>query len=265
MNSYPDFEEQSLTFSGESKLVFRKGSGPAVIVMHEAPGLYPGVADFGRRVADAGFTVFMPSLIGTPGKPFSAGYSLQTLARACVAKEFTVWATRRNSAVTDWLRELARHAHDQCGGPGVGAVGMCLTGGFALAMMVDDRMLAPVLSQPSLPFALLPSQKRDLGVDDATLARIKERTARGACVLGLRFTADRLVPPERFERLRAELGDAFLAVEIDSSRGNPHGLSPLAHSVLVYDYVDRVGHPTRDALDRVLAFFSERLRPSEPA
>lgn len=258
-NPYPDFERRELTFRDVTRSVFVKGTGPAVVVMHEAPGLYPGVADFGRRVADAGFTVYMPSLIGSPGKPMGPTYALQTLARACVASEFTIWATKQNSAITDWLRDLAKFAHAECGGPGVGAVGMCLTGGFALAMMVDGVVIAPVLSQPSLPFAVTPERKRDLGIDDATLERVKDRAAQGACVMGLRFTGDLLVPKERFARLREELGDDFIAVEIDSSLGNPHGIPPWAHSVLVYDHVARPDHPTEQALERVLAFYRERL------
>lgn len=261
-NPYPDFLAEERTYLGDTHLVFRQGSGPAVIVIHEVPGLYPAVAEFGRRVVQAGFTVYMPSLLGTPGRPYGAAYIAQSIARACVAREFATWAARKNSPIVDWLRELARDAHRECGGPGVGAVGMCLTGGFALGMMVDDHLLAPVLSQPSLPFALLPHQRRDLGVDDATLARIKERAADGACVMGLRFTGDPMVPAPRFRRLAEELGDAFIAVEIDSSPQNPHKIRRFAHSVLTYDFVDEPGHPTRQALDRVLAFFTERLRPS---
>lgn len=259
MTAFPDFTEHPHTYLGETRPVYRKGRGPAVIVMHEIPGLYPAVVDFARRVVDAGFTVYMPSLVGTPGRAFGPAYSLQSMARACVAREFTTWATRKTSPIVAWLRELARDAHETCGGPGVGAVGMCLTGGFALAMMVDDRMLAPVLSQPSLPFAMTAAQRRDLGVDDATLVRIKQRAAAGACVLGLRFTHDFMVPPERFARLREELGDAFLAVEIDSSPGNPHQNPRFAHSVLTRHLVDDPAHPTHAARERVLGFFRERL------
>ena len=259
MSVYPDFERQELTFLGETRSVFVAGEGPAVIVMHEVPGLYPAVADFGRRVIEAGFTVYMPSLLGTPGKPFGLAYNFESMARVCVAREFTMFAARHPSAVTGWLRALARYADRECGERGVGAVGMCLTGGFALAMMVDECLKAPVLSQPSLPVALTKEQKRDLGVDDAALACIRERARAGTPVLGLRFTKDRMVPAERFARLREELGDRFLAVEIDSSWGNPHGIRPWAHSVLTFDFVDRPGHPTRDALDRVLGFFRERL------
>lgn len=258
-NPYPDFEQLELTFLGQTRTVFRAGRGPAIIVMHEIPGLYPAVVEFGRRVISAGFSVYMPSLIGTPGKPFSQAYAVQSLSRACVAREFTVWATRENSPITAWLRELARHADVECGGRGVGAVGMCLTGGFALAMMVDDRVKAPVLSQPSLPLAFTAAQRSDLGIDDATLARVKERAKAGVCVMGLRFTKDRLVPRQRFDRLRRELGDRFVAVEIDSSRGNPHKISARAHSVLSFDFVDEPGHPTRAAFDQVIGFFRSEL------
>jgi dienelactone hydrolase len=257
---YPDFERREVTLLGQTRTVFVKGEGRAVLVMHEVPGLHPAVADFARRVVDAGFSVYMPSLFGTPGRALGPMYSLSTIARACVASEFTMFATKKSSAAIDWLRALAKRAHEERGGPGVGAIGMCFTGGFALAMMVDDRMLAPVLSQPSLPVPLTAAQKRDVGLDDATLARVKERAAQGACVMGLRFTGDRLVPDERFARLREELGDAFIAVEIDSRPGNPHGFGPTAHSVLATHYDDTPGHPTRAALERVIEFYRERLR-----
>jgi dienelactone hydrolase len=256
-------EDRTITLPGhagpETRTVYCTGSGPAVIVMHEAPGLYPAVVEFGRLVAAAGYRVYLPSLLGTPGRPMGVGYALQSLTRACVSREFTTWAVGRTSPITVWLRALARLAHAECGGPGVGAIGMCLTGGFALAMMVDDIVTAPVLSQPSLPFGISRAQKRDLGIDDATLARVKQRTAEGQCVLGLRFTGDPMVPAARFQRLRDELGDRFLAVEIDSGAGNAHGIPRTAHSVLTLHRVDRPDHPTADALARVLAFLRERL------
>ena len=255
------FAESTFSHDGLSRPVYRAGTGPAVIVIHEVPGLHPEVIAFGRRVVDAGFTVYMPSLFGTPGKKFGWGYTFRTMPRVCIAREFASLALDRTSPITGWLRQLAARAHAECGGPGVGAVGMCFTGGFALGMMVDDTMLAPVLSQPSLPFPVGKKRKVAVGISDADLERVKERAAQGACVLGLRFTADPAVPPERFETLRRELGDAFIAVEIDSSRGNPYGIKRYAHSVLTLDFVDEPGHPTHDALERVLSFLQERLRP----
>lgn len=257
MEPLTGLQRVAFAHGGTCRDVFIGGTGPAVIVMHEIPNLHPGVLAFGRRVMAAGFTVYMPSLFGEPGAPVTVGSNLRSVARACVSREFATWATHRTSPVTGWLRALARDAHAACGGPGVGALGMCLTGGFALAMMVDDVVVAPVLSQPSVPLPVTAAMRRDLGIDDADLARIRART--DVCVMGLRFTGDPLVPAARFERLRAELGDRFLAIEIDSSPGNPHGLRRLAHSVLAHDYVDAPGHPTRIALERVLAFFRERL------
>jgi dienelactone hydrolase len=142
----------------------------------------------------------------------------------------------------------------------VGAVGMCFTGGFALGMMVDERMLAPVLSQPSLPFPVGKAQRAAVGVSRVDLDTIKARTG-GTCLLGLRFTGDGFVPDDRFAALRRELGDRFIAVEIDSSPGNPYGIPPDAHSVLTAHFVDEPGHPTRDALDRVLGLFGDKLKP----
>ena len=257
----PGFTPGTFSHDGTTRTVYAAGSGPAVIVIHEMPGITPRVAEFARRVVDAGFSVRMPSLFGTPGRPPSTGYILGEIARGCVAKEFTAFALDRTSPIISWLRALAAEAHAECGGPGVGAVGMCFTGGFALGMMVDDRMLAPVLSQPSLPFPVSPARRAAVGISGADLARVRERAAAGQCVMGLRFTGDPAVPAARFETLRRELGDRFVAVEIDSGPGNEHGIRRGAHSVLTEDLVDSDGHPTRDALDRVLRFFRERLLP----
>ena len=200
-----DFVAHEVTYDAERRTVYRKGDGPAVIVISEIPGITPAVADFARRVVDLGCTVAMPSLFGEPGRPMSTPYAVQSLTSACVSKEFATWAAGRTSPVTVWLRHLARDLHDELGGPGVGVVGMCLTGGFALAMMVDDEVVAPVLSQPSLPFPVGKGRKRDLGISAEDLARVKERVDEGICVLGLRFTGDPVMPADRFARLRESI------------------------------------------------------------
>ena len=253
------YTADTFTHAGEQKPIYRRGEGPAVIVMAEIPGITPLVADFGRRVADLGMTAVLPSLFGTPGKEPSTGYILNSISKACISSEFATFALKKTSPVTQWLRALCRHEHERCGGPGVGAVGMCLTGGFALALMVDDSVMAPVLSQPSLPFPLSNKHKRDLGIDDDDLARVKERVAAGVCVLGVKFTNDKASPDERFERLAEELGDGFIGVNIDSSKGNPYGNPTNAHSVLTEHLEDIEGHPTKEALDQVLEHFRSRL------
>ncbi len=253
------FTKESFEADGKRRDVYRIGSGPAVIVISEIPGITPWVAQFGRRVAAAGCTAVLPVLFGDPGRPMTGAYALRSIAPACVSREFAAFALKKTSPVTVWLRKLAAAEHERCGGPGVGVVGMCFTGGFALAMMVDDVVVAPVLSQPSLPFPLSKKHKADIGISDADLARVKERTAAGTCVLGLRFTNDPVCLAERFETLRRELGDKFIAVEIDSAPGNPYSHPKRAHSVLTEHLQDKEGTPTRAALDQTLAFFRENL------
>ncbi len=263
MAGLESYDKTTFTHDGKTRDVYRNGTGPAVIVMAEIPGITPKVLEFADRVVALGCTAVLPHLFGVPGKEASGAYAITSMFPACVSREFSNWATGKTSAVTSWLRALAREEHERCGGPGVGAVGMCFTGGFALGMMVDDTVIAPVLSQPSLPFPLTKSHRRDLGISDADLVRVKQRVADdGVCVLGLRFTHDRFVPEERFQRLRDELGDGFVGVEIDSSPGNPWGHPKVAHSVLTEHLIDEPGQPTRDALDQVLDLFKTRLLPT---
>lgn len=260
MTGLEGFERDVFSALGATRTVYRAGAGPGVLVMHEIPGITPEVASFARRVVDAGFTVAMPDMFGTVGKPLSPGYAAGQILRACVAKEFAVFARQQASPITEWLRALMRDLSERCGGGGVGALGMCLTGNFALALAADEAMMAPVLSQPSLPFGLTRSHEAALHVSPEQLTRVKRRAEDGDLrVLGLRFSHDFMCPKRRFDTLRRELGDAFTAIEIDSGPGNAHGIARTAHSVVTNDLVDEEGHPTRAALDVVLAFFRERL------
>jgi dienelactone hydrolase len=255
----PEFEASTFTHQGRTRELFRAGSGPGVVVVHELPGIHPGVIEFSRRLINAGFTVFLPSLFGRSGEAGTTGAVIRSVLRVCVAREFTILADR-TSPVVSYLRALAAMAHAECGGPGVGAVGMCFTGGFALAMAVEPSVLAPVASQPALPAPVTSRGRAALGLDRDDLAAITDRAHGGLQVLGLRFSADKACPAERFQTLRKVLGDAFEGIEIDSSPGNSYGIPARAHAVLTIDLVDRPGHPTRAALDRVLAFLDERLR-----
>ena len=254
------FDCAPFTHAGVTRPVFRAGHGPGIVVMHEIPGIYSAVAEFAERLVEEGFRVALPELFGQTGRPFSGGYAAGELLRACVRREFAVLAADRSSPVTDWLRALCRDLHGECGGLGVGAIGMCLTGNFGLSLMLEPAVIAPVLAQPSLPFPLGRRRRRGLHVSDEELGVIRQRVCEeGQKVLGLRFTEDRLVPSDRFARLREELGSGFESIEIDSSPGNKDGLSASAHSVVTKDLVDEAGHPTRVALDRVISFFRERL------
>ncbi|MBV1913902.1 MAG: dienelactone hydrolase family protein [Pseudomonadales bacterium] len=258
--SLEGFSLDQFSHDGETYPIYRRGTGPGVIIVHEVPGITPEVARFATIVADSGFTVLMPSLFGTPGKPNSNGYIAQQLLRACIRKEFKVLASRKSSPTTHYLRALCRSAHKKLGGPGVGAIGMCLTGNFALSLMVDPSVMAPVLSQPSLPFPVTTSKRSALHISDEDLACVKKRvTEKKQKILALRFSDDKTSPPERFDRLRKEFGDGIETIEIDSSPGNAHGISGKAHSVLTTEFVDEQGHPTLDAVNRTIEFLREKL------
>ncbi len=247
--------------------VYIKGSGPAVLVITEMPGISPMVLGFADRVVALGCTAVLPDLFGTAGRDplggaglASVAYGLRSIAGACISREFTVLVTGRSSPVVGWLRALAASEHARCGGPGVGVVGMCFTGGFALAMAVDPLVIAPVLSQPSLPLALGASRRAAIDCSGAELDVVARRCAtEGLRVLGLRFDGDPLVPAERFAFLRERLGDGFVAVELQQRDGHPGGPLARHHSVLTGDLIDEPGQPTRVALEQVLRLFQDKL------
>jgi dienelactone hydrolase len=257
----------SFTHAGTTHPVYRKGSGPAVLIIAELPGLTPHVLGFADRVAALGCSVALPQLFGTPGRDGYAGnplasqlYRVSTATRACISREFTVLASGRSSRVVDWLRALGAEEHERCKGPGVGVVGMCFTGGFALAMAVDARVLAPVLAEPALPLPISAARRRSIDCEPAALERVAGRCAgEGLRVLGLRFHDDPLSPGERFDFLRERLGDGFIAVELSQADRHPNDPLRKAHSVLTSALIDEPGQPTRVALDRVLEFLRSRL------
>ncbi|MFG2874182.1 dienelactone hydrolase family protein [Streptomyces sp. NPDC048337] len=262
------YEQSTFTHEGTQRRILRRGTGPAVIVMAEIPGITPKVLEFADRVAEIGCTAVLPVLFGEPGhdphpdahgRLGTARYTMSSILKVCVSREFTLLATGRSSRVVSWLRALAAQEHERCGGPGVGAVGMCLTGGFALAMATDARLIAPVLSQPSLPVAVSAGRSRTIDISAEELAVVRGRCEReGLQVMGVRFKGDRFVPGDRFAFLRRELGDAFVAVELDNAAANPDAVLP-PHSVLTEHLIDAPGEPTRAALDQVLGLFRTRL------
>lgn len=232
----------SHTFNGVTHGTYRKGTGPGVIVIHEIPGISRPVIRFADEVADAGFTVVMPHLFGDPEVRVNPMSVAKAFRAVCVSNEFVTLHTGRTAPIADWLRSLARDLHAELGGPGVGALGMCMTGGFALAMMVDDAVAAPVLCQPSAPFALTPGLGRDLGLSPSDLAVVKERAANGCPVLGTRYTYDPAVG-SRFDVLTRELGENFIKVELP---GYKHATVTL--------------HRQQRAVDAILEFLTNQLK-----
>jgi dienelactone hydrolase len=255
-----DYRQTSFDDGHSAKDLYVRGEGPAVIVIHEIPGITPKVVRFADWVVDAGFRVYMPLLVGDAGREPTQLYVLTSIAKVCIRREFAVLASNRSSPVTTWLRALARHASTETDGGPVGAVGMCFSGNFALAMMLEPSVKAPVLSQPSLPFCIDKAHSAALHVSPEELRCVKERCAAGDKVLGLRFKGDPMAPAARFETLRREIGDAFEAIELDDACAYQGAVMKVPHSVLTEHLIDESGQPTRRAADRVLEFFAERLR-----
>jgi len=251
------FSEFAFSAGNIEHRVFRTGGGPGVVILHELPGMTDACSAFAEEVARE-FTVYLPLMFGKPGD-----YApLRSLVRLCIGREFRLFAHGGGSPIADWMRALCRKVHLDCGGPGVGVIGMCLSGNFALSLMADPSVLAPVASQPSLPLGLSRRSREALAVTQAEMDAAIARAQSGVTLLGLRFSDDKLCPRERFETLQQAFGPAFVEIEIDSSKGNRWGIRPGAHSVLTDDFVDESGHPTREARDAVLAFLRERLRSS---
>jgi dienelactone hydrolase len=261
-----DFEAREFTAEGKTKKVYTSGSGPAVVVMAEMPGISPHVARFARWVREAGLTVYMPSLFGRDGAIPGLQEGMEIFKRACVSAEFRALAANQSSPVTIWLRSLARQAHQECGGPGVGAIGMCFTGNFALTMMLEPSVLAPVLSQPALPL----DDPGGLEISPDELRQVRERLNReNLTAIGYRFAGDRFCTAQRFAAYSQALGDRFIGRVLPDDAANPE-VPPFSkhavgcpHSVVTAHLIDQEGEPTIAARDEILTFFRRRLYPAE--
>jgi dienelactone hydrolase len=225
--------KSTFTGGGLTHDVYEKGSGPGVVLIPEVPGLTPQVLGLAQHLVDNGFTVAVPSPFGIPGRGSAMGYTLRTVARLCVSAEFRAFALNAHRPITDFLRAVAADLAARTPGRGIGVIGMCFTGGFALATAIEDSVLASVLSQPAVPFPTSRARRMDPGASAEEMDAIAARTRDdGLCLLGLRFSEDGSAPRERFAGLTAKLGDAFEVIELDSSPGNTDGYRAGAHSVL---------------------------------
>lgn len=264
-----DFDRREVTLDGVTKVVHVAGSGPAVIVMTEMPGISPQVARFSRWVRDAGFTVYMPSLFGRDGAVPGVEEGKAVFQKACVSAEFRAFAANKSSPVTKWLRSLSKLAHEECGGPGVGAIGMCFTGNFALTMMLEPSMLAPVLCQPSLPL----DDPAGLEIAPDELAAVRQRLdQQDLTVMAYRFDGDRFCTAQRFAAYSEALGERFIARVLPDSAAKRDSLAPFfehvvatPHSVVTANLIDEAGQPTIAARDEILSFFTARLAGGDRA
>ena len=247
MDTPDGYQEFSFPFEGKPRRVFYRGEGPGVLLLHELPGMSEACLELGRLIAEEGYKVYLPLMFGQPGER----NVWLNLARVCIQREFNLWSANAPSPITNSLRALCRHIFDECkeqGGKGIGAIGMCLTGNIVISLMVDERLMAPILSQPSLPLTFFSEEKKAaLGVPQTDIDAAK---ARNIPVLGLRFKGDRVCTNARFDTLRREFGQNFDAFVVPGD----------AHAVLTEHFRNEAGHPTREALDKVLALLKRQLK-----
>lgn len=257
-----DFTARDLDLDGDELTVWTSGSGPAVVLLPEMPGISPDVLRFGRWIRDAGLAVYLPSLFGVDGAYPQADTGTVIMKRACVSREFHAFAGGGTSPIATTLRALARLAHAECGGPGVGAVGLCFTGNFALTMMLDDSVVAAVVNHPSLPL----DDPGGLELSEADGRALRRRLdADDLRVIGYRFDTDRWCTAARFAAYAELLGDRFDGRVLPGSSANPSPPPFFAdvvgtpHSVVTAHLVDEAGHPTIRARDEIVDYLTAAL------
>jgi dienelactone hydrolase len=251
-----DFSSRVIEADGRKHTVLTSGAaGPAIVIIHEIYGVTPTLIRFARWVRDAGFRVYAPVLFGPDDGTAKSRPDLGRILGLCVSREFTLFSDGKTSPIVEWLKAVARVAHGECSGRGVGVIGMCLTGNFALGMAVDPVVLAPVMAQPSLPA----NKPGGMGLSPGDVETVQRRVREeGLQVRAYRFAGDDLCRAARFEAFERALGPAFTGTVLPDEAGNPKGRKP-PHSVFTGDLIDAAGEPTRKAVDEVIGFFRARL------
>jgi dienelactone hydrolase len=245
---------------GTTHPVYYAGAGAPVIVLHEVLGLSPPCVAFANRLIQRGFRVYLPHLFGEAN---TEGSFVPNYGRLCISREFNRLRSGESAPISEWVRSLANVVSKDNGGTLVGAIGMCVTGGIVIPLVLDPTVNAVVSAQPAIPIPMplvsKASTRRGIQVSDAVLDEIVKTTNQSDnVILGLRFSTDWKCPKERFQRLERTLGSRFEQIEIKVP-DKAHGLKGHPHSVLTYDYDDADGHPTRKAFERVVTYLHERL------
>ncbi|WP_147125152.1 dienelactone hydrolase family protein [Shimia ponticola] len=257
--------DRAISHEGITHSIFAKGpvdktghvsSARGVVLLHELPGMTPEFWRLAHWLAER-FIVWCPDLYGTGQRPLAPVGGVKGAARLCISREMGALRANRSGPITTWLRHLGQVLHSEVGGPGIGVVGMCMSGGFAISMALDPWVTAPVASQPSLPLSLHRNQHGDLQLTD------QERTALSASetdVMTLRFAGDRVCRNARIEAIQAVFGPARVDDhELRDKDRNPNGPMRFPHSCLTADLVDKQGSPTRGKVNDVIRFLSDRL------
>ena len=247
ITAYDQFAFTAPLASGHAvtKDIYARGEGPPVVLIQELPGIGPETLRLADRLVAADFRVFLPHLFGPLEEVSTVG---NTFRMFCLWREFRIFRRRRSSPVVDWLRALCRAVRQREGAAGVGVIGMCLTGNFAISLMGDDNVLAAVASQPGLPIG----SAAGLHLSPEEIAAARNRIDQTAPMLALRFAGDPLVREERFQCLAETFNNDRARIRLRTLPGE-------GHSVLTLDFVDEAGHPTAEALQEVIDYFIQQL------
>lgn len=265
------FRSRPFAFGGVERRVFSKGEGRPILLMHELPGLDETNVDFAERLVQAGFQVHLPLLFGRPLQSALLGNFMRL--RFCVSAGFARMAAGESGPVIDWLRALAADMADMAGDGRrrVGVIGMCVTGGLAIPLVVVPGVMAAVASQPAAPinFTYLltgrdgdPAWRRQLNVSDGDIEAAAQCARRDDKRLLLqRFKADRACPHERVARVSAAFGEQAEVHEYARPGERWSSLRFAPHALLTQEYDDHGDHDvaTRQALARVIDFFDRTL------
>ena len=260
-NTYPKGFQKILCQTEKGlEEVYVSGKGPNVILLPESPGAHEGVFELGRELAKTGLCIHIMILFGDVNTPYSKIKAAKFVTKACLSKEFTMLSRHRRSPMSERVRAYGRKLYSDRKEP-LGIVGMCITGNFALACLAEPWMLAPVLSQPSLPIAIGSNRAKSLNTPESDLHA--GATRKELELMGLRFTHDVMCPKLRFDSLNKRFNERFISIEIDSSPKNPYQIPTTAHSVLTVDRITKAGHPTEEALKSVVRFLHKKLGPEQ--
>lgn len=215
--------------------VYVGGKGPPIMILQELPGIGPETLDLATRLNGSGFRVYLPHMFGTYGKKEMTRNLLRLF---CIRREFNIFAAGKQSPVAKWMRALAHEIKARESSAGVGVIGMCMTGSFALTLMAEDAVLGGVASQPALPVmggGKLHMSNHDIGEASAGMA------AKGPG-LAMRYSRDRVSPQRLMHALEAAFGGLVQTEEFPGK----------GHSLLTIDFHD-------PAYQRVDAYFKARF------
>lgn len=225
--------------------VYTRGEGPIILLIQELPGIGPQMLTLADKIVAAGFTVVMPHIFGPLGKLSFAG----NIARLfCMRREFSLFSRNKASPVVNWLKALCGQVKQQYDVPGIGVIGMCLSGNFAISLMADDNVLAAVASQPSLPLF----GNSSLHMSPQDVDQIKSRLDTHGPMLAYRFKGDMLCTGSKFKAIGKAFNDNKERIKLRTLKGNKH-------AILTVHFIDEEGSPTVEALNELIGYFRGKL------